>query len=136
MRRRIATVLSVTLALTLGSCSAESSNRDAGPTRIDGAEVSNDGTTVTLRFDGGACENYSKVDVVETAKDLKVTLLVNSAEGPCTMQTITYGVTIRLQSPLGNKVLKNSAGQPIKIGSPYPHGVLPLRVKEATFTNE
>lgn len=133
MSRRAAVSALTSLFLLLGACS---SKYETNMTGISYARVAEDAAAVILGFMGGECDHDSEVAVTETAGAVKLSIRVRSEKGFCNLAGIRYEITVRLQSPLGNRILQDSAGRPIGSASAPPQQrTRPFPVKKITFTD-
>jgi hypothetical protein len=88
-------------------------------------EVAADGRTVTVAAHHGACDDGPAVDVLETDGSVVLAAsIVGTKEGPCTSQLLSQDVTVKLDRPLGDRILLDAfTGRPAPYGR--PHGQSP-----------
>ncbi|MFI6489934.1 hypothetical protein [Streptomyces sp. NPDC050564] len=97
-----------------------------GPVRQQTAElgplagldtIAEDGRTVTLRAEHGACDDGPAVDVLETAGSVVFSASVRGvSDGPCTSELRIEKVTVKLDRPVGDRMLLDAF-----TGRPVPH---------------
>ncbi|WP_128434959.1 hypothetical protein [Streptomyces cyaneus] len=79
-------------------------------------EVAADGRSVTVLAHHGACDDGPVVDVLET--DGSVVLsgrMVGTSDGVCTLQLLAKKVTVKLDRPLGDRILLDAfTGRPVR----------------------
>ncbi|MFB7715498.1 hypothetical protein [Streptomyces sp. NPDC056105] len=88
--------------------------------------ITDDGRSVTVVALHGVCDDVSEVDVLETRGSVVLSATVTGHEGgaTCTKQARMQQVTVKLERPLGDRVLLDArTGQPV----PYKglHGISP-----------
>ncbi|MEU1415917.1 hypothetical protein AB0D09_41095 [Streptomyces sp. NPDC049097] len=79
-----------------------------------------DGRSVTVTAGHGACDDGPAVDVLETDGSVVLsTSVVGTKDGPCTAQLLSKRMTVRLDRPLGDRVLLDAfTGRPVPYGRP------------------
>lgn len=79
--------------------------------------VAADGRSVTVRVGHGACDDGPAVDVLETGDSVVLAGTVRGAnDGPCTAQLLVDPVTVRLDRPLGERLLLDAfTGKPVTV---------------------
>ncbi|MGW3942475.1 hypothetical protein [Streptomyces phaeochromogenes] len=83
--------------------------------------VSRDGRTVVLRAHHGSCDDGPGVDVLESADNVVFSAWIrNPSDGPCTADMRMKKVTVKLDRPVGDRVLLDGfTGRPVPYeGSP------------------
>ncbi|MFH9075071.1 hypothetical protein [Streptomyces alboflavus] len=82
--------------------------------------IAADRRAVTVVALHGACDDGPKVDVLETRGSVVLSASVkNPEEGDCTKQAKKRRVTVRLERPLGDRVLLDAhTGRPLAYGQP------------------
>jgi hypothetical protein len=79
--------------------------------------IAEDGRTVTLRAEHGACDDGPAVDVLETAGSVVFSASVRGvSDGPCTSELRIEKVTVKLDRPVGDRMLLDAF-----TGRPVPH---------------
>ncbi|WP_105971390.1 hypothetical protein [Streptomyces geranii] len=79
-------------------------------------EASEDGRSVTVAAHHGACDDGPAVDVLETDGSVVLSASVNGGhqEGACTAQLLSKKVTVKLDRPLGDRILLDAfTGRPV-----------------------
>jgi hypothetical protein len=80
--------------------------------------TASDGKSVTVVADHGACDDGPAVEVLETEGSVVLSAsVVGTKEGPCTDQMLREMVTVKLDRPLGDRMLLDAF-----TGRPVPHG--------------
>ncbi|MDX2649603.1 hypothetical protein PV341_39765 [Streptomyces sp. PA03-1a] len=81
-------------------------------------KVAEDGRSVTVQAEHGACDDGPAVDVLETRDSVVLRGTVRGADdGPCTAQLLVDPVTVRLDRPLGGRILLDAfTGGPVELG--------------------
>ncbi|MGW4044815.1 hypothetical protein [Streptomyces sp. NPDC004721] len=84
------------------------------------AGTARDGRSVTVIADHGACDNGPAVAVLETDGSVVLSAsVVGRKEGPCTDQGLSEVVPVKLDRPLGERVLLDAfTGLPVPYGRP------------------
>ncbi|MFB7115500.1 hypothetical protein [Streptomyces sp. NPDC056291] len=79
-----------------------------------------DGRSVTVIADHGACDDGPAVAVLETDGSVVLSAsVVGANEGPCTKQLLHEKVTVKLDRPLGDRILLDAfTGRPVPYGGP------------------
>ncbi|MEW2492430.1 hypothetical protein AB0942_02590 [Streptomyces nodosus] len=74
-----------------------------------------DGRSVTVLSGHGACDDGPVVDVLETSESVVLSAsVVGTKEGPCTADLLLEMVTVKLNRPLGDRVLLDAVtGRPV-----------------------
>ncbi|MCX5601526.1 hypothetical protein OOK29_25590 [Streptomyces phaeochromogenes] len=83
--------------------------------------VSRDGRTVVLRAHHGSCDDGPGVDVLESADNVVFSAWIrNPSDGPCTKELRAKNVTVKLDRPVGDRMLLDAfTGRPVPYeGSP------------------
>ncbi|WP_405543518.1 hypothetical protein OG478_19040 [Streptomyces phaeochromogenes] len=83
--------------------------------------VSRDGRTVVLRAHHGSCDDGPGVDVLESADNVVFSAWIrNPSDGPCTADMRMKKVTVKLDRPVGDRMLLDGfTGRPVPYeGSP------------------
>jgi hypothetical protein len=77
--------------------------------------VVGDGHFVTVLAHHGACDEGPAVDVLETDGSVVLSAsVVGTKDGPCTQQLLGKEVTVRLQQPVGDRILLDAfTGRPV-----------------------
>lgn len=79
--------------------------------------VAGDGRSVTVVANHGACDDGPAVDVLETGGTVVLSAsVVGTKDGPCTSQLLAKEVTVKLDRPVGDRVLLDAF-----TGRPVPH---------------
>ncbi|MEU4091825.1 hypothetical protein [Streptomyces sp. NPDC026673] len=80
-------------------------------------EVAEGGRSVTVRAGHGACDDGAAVDVLETRDSVVLSAsIVGSGDGVCTKQLVIDPVTVRLERPLGGRILLDAfTGAPVAL---------------------
>ncbi|MFF3559261.1 hypothetical protein ACFYXS_04370 [Streptomyces sp. NPDC002574] len=88
---------------------------DSGSPLVGLESVAEDGRSVTVRAGHGACDDGPTVDVLETSDSVVLAGGVRGAKGgPCTLQLLSDPVTVRLDRPLGGRLLLDAfTGAPV-----------------------
>ncbi|WP_055617692.1 hypothetical protein [Streptomyces phaeochromogenes] len=84
--------------------------------------VSRDGRTVVLRAHHGSCDDGPGVDVLESADNVVFSAWIrNPSDGPCTKELRAKNVTVKLDRPVGDRMLLDAfTGRPVPYeGSPW-----------------
>ncbi|MFJ7965603.1 hypothetical protein [Streptomyces sp. NPDC096324] len=83
--------------------------------------VAQDGRTLTVLAKHGACDDGPAVDVLETGKSVVLSASIRgTSDGPCTSQSLTEKVTVKLRRPVGERILLDAfTGRPVPYGEPY-----------------
>ncbi|WP_406487852.1 hypothetical protein [Streptomyces phaeochromogenes] len=84
--------------------------------------VSRDGRTVVLRAHHGSCDDGPGVDVLESADNVVFSAWIrNPSDGPCTKELRAKNVTVKLDRPVGDRMLLDGfTGRPVPYeGSPW-----------------
>jgi hypothetical protein len=83
-------------------------------------EVAGDGRSVTVRANHGSCDDGPVVDVLETGGSVVLSAsVVGTKDGPCTADLTGKAVTVKLDQPVGDRVLLDSfTGRPVPYGEP------------------
>ncbi|MFE0630451.1 hypothetical protein ACFW3D_26225 [Streptomyces sp. NPDC058864] len=91
---------------------------DAGTPLYGLRKVAGDGRSVTVLAGHGACDDGPAVDVLETRDSVVLRGTVAGADdGPCTKELVVDPVTVRLERPLGGRILLDSfTGGPVALG--------------------
>ncbi|MFJ7945933.1 hypothetical protein ACIQ6K_20105 [Streptomyces sp. NPDC096354] len=80
-------------------------------------EVAGDGRSVTVMANHGACDDGPAVDVLETGGSVVLSAsVVGTKDGPCTSQLLAKEVTVKLDRPVGDRILLDAF-----TGRPVPH---------------
>ncbi|MGW7046544.1 hypothetical protein ACWGDT_28405 [Streptomyces avermitilis] len=81
-------------------------------------EVAGDGRSVTVVATHGACDDGPAVDVLETGGSVVLSAsVVGAKDGPCTSELRGEKVTVRLDRPVGDRVLLDAfTGRPVPYG--------------------
>ncbi len=81
-----------------------------------GVEVAADGRSVTVLAHHGACDDGPAVDVLETDGSVVLSgYIVGQKDGPCTAQLLAKKVTVKLDRPLGDRILLDAfTGRPVR----------------------
>ncbi|MGW2428596.1 hypothetical protein [Streptomyces sp. NPDC001640] len=79
-----------------------------------------DGRNVTVAAPHGACDDGPAVDVLETGGSVVLSAsVVGTKDGPCTAQLLSERLTVKLDRPLGDRVLLDAfTGRPVAYGRP------------------
>ncbi|MDF3148392.1 MULTISPECIES: hypothetical protein [unclassified Streptomyces] len=79
-------------------------------------EVAADGRSVTVLAHHGACDDGPAVDVLETDGSVVLSgYIVGTGDGPCTLQLLAKKVTVKLDRPLGDRILLDAfTGRPVR----------------------
>lgn len=74
--------------------------------------VTNDGTTLGLAWQGGACDVVQDVMVMEDEAEVRVMVLAGPEQGvdACTMQLVTWSTEVELAADLGTRTVVDLAG--------------------------
>lgn len=82
--------------------------------------VSDDGRSVTVTADHGACDDGPAVDVLETGDSVVLSaFVVGVRKGPCTAEGRREKVTVKLARGVGQRVLLDAfTGRPLTGGAP------------------
>ncbi|MES5817830.1 hypothetical protein [Streptomyces sp. RG80] len=82
------------------------------------SSVSEDGRSVTVDAYHGACDDGPRVHVLETDGSVVLSAsIVGTSDGSCTSNLLSRKVTVKLESPLGDRVLLDAFA-----GAPVPQG--------------
>jgi hypothetical protein len=84
--------------------------------------VSRDGRTVVLRAHHGSCDDGPGVDVLESADNVVFSAWIRDpSDGPCTKELRAKKVTVKLDRPVGDRILLDAfTGRPVPYeGSPW-----------------
>ncbi|MDN0198709.1 hypothetical protein [Streptomyces sp. S.PNR 29] len=78
------------------------------------------GRTVTVAAHHGSCDDGPAVDVLETDGSVVLSAsVVGTEDGPCTAQLLSQEVDVKLDRPLGDRVLLDAfTGRPVPYGRP------------------
>ncbi|MFJ5216817.1 hypothetical protein ACIP98_19120 [Streptomyces sp. NPDC088354] len=92
-----------------------SEGTDSGSPLYGLRSVAEDGRSVTVGAAHGACDDGPTVDVLETRDSVVLSGGVRGVDdGPCTMQLLVDPVTVRLDRPLGGRLLLDAfTGAPV-----------------------
>jgi hypothetical protein len=82
--------------------------------------MAGDGRSVTVAAGHGACDDGPAVDVLETGRSVVLSAsIVGTKDGSCTDQLLREKVTVKLDRPLGDRVLLDAfTGRPVPYGRP------------------
>ncbi|MFE2094939.1 hypothetical protein [Streptomyces sp. NPDC059460] len=77
--------------------------------------VAGDGRSVTVVATHGACDDGPAVDVLETGGSVVLSAsVVGTKDGPCTRQLLAKEVTVKLDRPVGDRLLLDAfTGRPV-----------------------
>lgn len=80
-----------------------------------------DGRSVTVETGHGACDDGPAVDVLQTDGSVVLSAsVVGTKDGPCTSQLLFEEVTVKLDRPVGDRILLDAfTGRPVPYGPPY-----------------
>ncbi|WP_328884917.1 hypothetical protein [Streptomyces sp. NBC_00316] len=80
--------------------------------------VAGDGRSVTVVATHGACDDGPAVDALETGGSVVLSAsVIGTKDGPCTKQLLAKEVTVKLDRPLGDRVLLDAfTGRPVLNG--------------------
>ncbi|MGP3979821.1 hypothetical protein [Streptomyces sp. KR80] len=83
-------------------------------------EVAGDGRSVTVVATHGSCDDGPAVDVLETGGSVVLSAsVVGTKDGPCTAELNGEKVTVKLDRPVGDRVLLDAfTGRPVPYGEP------------------
>ena len=108
VRRLLVAIFMVVLAV----CSCAGSSR--GYAILDAVRVSQDGTRLTLVGLHGACDEVLPVRVIETPREVRVTVPLEVQDGPCTSLGLSLEVAVKLDAPLGQRsVIEDQTDEPL-----------------------
>ncbi|WP_327191364.1 hypothetical protein [Streptomyces xinghaiensis] len=81
-------------------------------------EVAGDGRSVTVMANHGSCDDGPAVDVLETGGSVVLSAwVVDPEKGPCTSELRSEKVTVKLDRPMGGRVLLDAfTGRPVANG--------------------
>jgi len=119
--RRVRTVIVLTIgmlvvaglaggALLLLTEDPQDENDDdptASPT--DWERYSVDGRSITVRYDGSACQERAEATVKESADRVVITLRTVVAAGSCSMRQVQYDEKVDLRAPLRGRPVYDGA---------------------------
>ncbi|KUL20516.1 hypothetical protein [Streptomyces regalis] len=79
-------------------------------------EVTEDGRSVTVLAHHGACDDGPAVDVLETDGSVVLSgYIVGTSDGVCTLELLAKKVTVKLDRPLGDRILLDAfTGRPVR----------------------
>jgi hypothetical protein len=85
---------------------------------LGSARVSEDGRTVTVVAGHGGCDDGPALHALETAGSVVLSgSVVGTDDGPCTAEMLAEEVTVRLDRPVGDRVLLDAfTGRPLPFG--------------------
>ncbi|MFI8419945.1 hypothetical protein [Streptomyces sp. NPDC085479] len=97
----------------------QTSSRNLTPLRRL-VDMSADGRSVTVQADHGACDDGPRVTVLETSGSVVLSASVAGVDdGPCTGRLDGEKLTVRLDRPMGDRVLLDAfTGRPVPYGEP------------------
>ncbi|WP_369249143.1 hypothetical protein [Streptomyces sp. R41] len=83
--------------------------------------VAEDGRTLTLRAQHGACDDGPAVDVLETGGSVVFSASIRGvSDGPCTDNLLIEKVTVKLDRPVGDRMLLDAfTGRPVPYEQPH-----------------
>ncbi|MFI6938760.1 hypothetical protein ACIBI4_05780 [Streptomyces sp. NPDC050418] len=86
--------------------------------------VAGDGRSLTVLAGHGACDDGPAVTTLETDESVVLSASVRGADdGPCTAQLLVEELTVRLQRPLGERVLLDAfTGVPVELKARHTAG--------------
>ncbi|GGY40949.1 hypothetical protein [Streptomyces djakartensis] len=84
------------------------------------SRIAEDGRSVTVTANQGSCDNGSAIDVWETSGSVVLSAyLVDSSDGPCSSELRARSVTVKLDRPVGDRVLLDAyTGRPVPYREP------------------